>query len=119
MLSCIYLVKAMVSVMAKKDKLMFYNDAAFRAAKCAERGDFAGTFKVVRSLGKFSPTPIKAVRLSDGTITKTAAERELRGQEYFADLYRGTVCNSMFDTVSTSPAPITTVFRISVQQTFD
>ena len=119
MISCVYFVKSMVSVMAKEDKRMFYNNAAFKAAKCAERGDFAGTFKVVRSLGKYSPTPIKAVRLSDGTITKTAAERELRWQEYFADLYRGTVCNSTLDTVSVSPTPINTQLRISVQQTFD
>ena len=117
--SSLYWVKRIVSILSVNDKQIFYDDVAFKAARCAERGDFACTFKLVRALGKFTVKPIRAVKNCDGSVTKTARERELRWQEYFTELYGGVIKSSVREAVSVSLAPVVGDLPISVLTTFE
>ena len=117
--SCIYWCRRLVGLHASIDKQNHYHDLAFKAQTCAENNDFAGTFKIIRSMSGFSPRPIKAVGLKDGSFTKSEEERQQRWQEYFADLLSGSLTDSMYDTATASTSLCEQPFQISVQWTED
>lgn len=84
--SCIYLVKNAVVVTSFVDKAKFYHDLAFRAQACALCSDFSGSCTITRSLCGFSPTPLKAVKKTDGSLTNSEVEGPSRWQEHIASL---------------------------------
>jgi len=117
--SAIYFTKSIVALHAREDKAFFYDGVAFKAAKCVERGDFSGTYKIVKSLGKFTPRPLKAVKRKDGSFTTTVNERELRWQEHFCELFSGAIMGSMVDATSVSVRPVINTLPISAQTTYE
>ena len=91
-----------------EDKRSFLGDMALRAACAAERNDSRTAFKIIRLLGGFQPRRLKSVRLTDGTLTRDAAQAAERWEEHFVELFAGSSLPlpSLAATEPTSSVPL-------------
>eukprot|EP00973_Karenia_brevis_P035133 4847536-Karenia_brevis.AAC.1 len=75
---------------------------AWKSHDACCKGDFHSAFKVLRLLKGYEPKPIKSVKKADGTLTSNERERQERWQEYFCDLFNGSVTDDM-QSLATEP----------------
>ncbi|CAK0811430.1 unnamed protein product [Prorocentrum cordatum] len=82
-----YLVKHFVHF----DRHLFLEDKAREAQCAAARGDWRGTFGVVRSLsGRAASLADHPVLLKSGALSSSEAERQARWQEHLREVFNGT-----------------------------
>ena len=78
----------------RQDRLDFIEGMALRAQSAALSCDFRTSFQLVRLLAGCTPRPLQAVRLKDGRLSATAAQRDARWQEHYCDLFNGYVVDN-------------------------
>jgi hypothetical protein len=94
---------AVAVVHTRGDRDAFPEKMAIQAQFSALSGNFRASYQVTRSLSGFVPGQLESVKMLDGTMSSSEAQRQERWQERFASLYSGEIAGSIGDTAS-SPA---------------
>ena len=87
----------------RRDRLDFIEGMAVRAQAAALANDYRTSYQLVRLLAGFAPRPLQAVRLKDGSLSTTAAQRDARWQEHYCELFNGYVVDNP-SALATAPA---------------
>ena len=94
-----------ISRRTKRGRIGFIDGMALQAQAAAVSNDFRKSFQIVRPLAGFTPRPLQAVRLKNGSLSTTIAERDDRWQEHYCETFNGYVaeCPDVLVTRPTSP----------------
>ena len=89
----------------KRDRIEFIDGMAMQAQAAALSNDFRKSFQIVRLLAGFTPRPLQAVRLKNGSLSTTIAERDDRWQEHYCETFNGYVAECP-DVLATRPTSL-------------
>ena len=112
---CLQKLKWATNGMVGEDRSKHLVTLAVQANGAMLSNDTATGFRVARQLAGAKPKPLPCVKLANGDISSSETQRKERWQEYFAQMFKGRIHQSMSDLIMDDVEPVGGNFHTTVE----